>query len=143
MAALIVKSRPTIFTSNFAADGKNPQAVSIARYAPRGFAGRRYLPLAPTTLMLKINDREQFSQAYLHKLSKIDANQVVADLGDGAVMLCYEDFNVYCHRRMVAEWIEEKLGVVVLEIGHERADSMPWREMPLKPHSRKKFSEEK
>ena len=37
-----------------------------------------------------------------------------------------------CHRRLVAEWLEEKLGIVVPELGHERAESVPFSEQPSK-----------
>jgi hypothetical protein len=35
---------------------------------------------------------------------------------------------VRCHRRLVAEWLEEKLGIVE----HERAESLPFNEQPSK-----------
>ena len=37
-----------------------------------------------------------------------------------------------CHRRLVAEWLEEKLGIVVPELGHERGESLPFGEQPSK-----------
>jgi hypothetical protein len=39
-------------------------------------------------------------------------------------------FNVRCHRRLVAEWLEEKLEIVVPELGHERSGSTPFSEQP-------------
>jgi hypothetical protein len=33
---------------------------------------------------------------------------------------------------LVAEWLEEKLGIVVAELGHERAESLPFSEQPSK-----------
>jgi hypothetical protein len=32
----------------------------------------------------------------------------------------------------VAEWLEEKLGIGVPELGHERAESVPFSEQPSK-----------
>jgi hypothetical protein len=32
----------------------------------------------------------------------------------------------------VAEWLEEKLGVVVPELDHDRKESIPFREQPSK-----------
>jgi hypothetical protein len=32
----------------------------------------------------------------------------------------------------VAEWLEEKLGTVVPELGYERVESVPFREQPSK-----------
>jgi hypothetical protein len=36
------------------------------------------------------------------------------------------------HRRLVAEWLEEKLGIVVPEVDHERSDSLPFSQQPSK-----------
>ena len=32
---------------------------------------------------------------------------VAEELGPDAILLCWESFNVRCHRRLVAEWLEE------------------------------------
>ena len=37
-----------------------------------------------------------------------------------------------CHRRLMAEWLEEKLGIVVSELDHERSESIPFSEQPSK-----------
>jgi hypothetical protein len=39
---------------------------------------------------------------------------------------------VRCHRRLVAEWLEEKLGIVVAELEHERAESLAFNQQPSK-----------
>ena len=44
----------------------------------------------------------------------------------------WESFNVSCHQRLVAEWLEQKLRIVVPELGHERAESIPFSEQPSK-----------
>ena len=36
-------------------------------------------------------------------LPALDPRQLYEELGDGAVLLCYESPNVWCHRRAVAE----------------------------------------
>jgi hypothetical protein len=61
-----------------------------------------------------------------------DLGTVAADLGSDAIPLCWESFNVRCYRRLVAEWLEEKLGIVVPEEGHERGESIPFSEQPSK-----------
>jgi len=66
------------------------------------------------------------------QLDALDAKQVAEDLGPDAILLCWESFNVRCHRRLVAEWLEEKLGIVVPEMDHERAESIPFSERPSK-----------
>jgi len=62
------------------------------------------------------------------RTSSLDAKQVAEELGPNAILLCWESFNVRCHRRLVAERLEEKLGIVGPELGHERAESIPFSE---------------
>src|ERR1039458_1845180 len=57
-----------------------------------------------------------------------------------AIILCWESFNVRCHRRLVAEWLEEKLGIVVPELDHERTESLPFSEQPSKWDAKPKSS---
>lgn len=38
---------------------------------------------------------------------------------DGKAMMCFEKPGDWCHRRMVADWIQRKTGVFVPEWGHE------------------------
>ena len=66
------------------------------------------------------------------QLDSLDAKQVVEDLGPDAILLCWESFNVRCHRRLAAEWLEEKLGIVVPELDHERAESIAFSMQPSK-----------
>ena len=42
------------------------------------------------------------------QLDSLDAKQVAEELGPDAILLCWESFNVLCHRRLVAEWLEQK-----------------------------------
>jgi len=79
-----------------------------------------------------VKDPELFDREYRKQLDTLDAGQVSEDLGPGVVLLCWESFNMRCHRRLVAEWLEEKLGIVVPELGHERGESVPFSEQPSK-----------
>jgi hypothetical protein len=81
---------------------------------------------------LKAKDSELFNGEYRKQLESLDAKQVTEDLGPNAIILCWESFNVRCHRRLVAEWLEEKLGIVVPELGHERSESIPFCEQTSK-----------
>jgi len=96
---------------------------------PRFNKGRRCMALVALAWLLK---------AYRKLLESLDAKQVAEDLGPNAILLCWESFNVRCHRRLVAEWLEEKLGIVVPELDHERAESIPFSEQPLKWDSKAK-----
>src|SRR5216683_3394727 len=125
-----------ITTSNFAKSGKHQDAVVISQGVPRFYRVKRYLPLAPPRLLLKAKDPELFDREYRKQLELLDAKQVAEELGPNAILLCWESFNVRCHRRLVAEWLEEKLAIVVPERGHERgherAESIPFSEQPSK-----------
>jgi hypothetical protein len=73
------------------------------------------------------------SRAFRRKLlGSLDAKQVAEELGPNAILLCWEPFNVRLHRRLVAEWLEEKLGILVPELGHERSESIPFNKQPSK-----------
>jgi hypothetical protein len=81
---------------------------------------------------LKAKDPELFDREYRKQLDSLNAKQVAEDLGPNAVVLCWESFNVRCHRRLVAEWLEENLGIIVPELEHERAESLPFNQQPSK-----------
>jgi hypothetical protein len=118
--------------SNFASSASHPDAVAISRGVPRFYNGRRYMALAPPGWLLKAKDPELFDQEYRKLLDSLDAKQVAEELGPNSILLCWESFNVRCHRRLVAEWLEEKLGIVVPELEHERAESLPFIKQPSK-----------
>ncbi len=105
---------------------RGPGRISIARWAPRaapaGFAV--YRPLNPTAPMLKM-DRAEYEPLYQAILARLDPRRVVEDLQRLAdphqpVLLCWErppfSETVWCHRRMVAAWLERELGLVVPEV---------------------------
>jgi len=121
-----------ITTSNFAKSGTHPDAVAISQGVPRWYKGRRYMPLAPPRWLLKAKDPELFDLEYRKQLDALDPKQVAEDLGPNAILLCWESFNVRCHRRLVAEWLEGKLGIVVPELEHERTESLPFNKQPSK-----------
>ena len=121
-----------ITTSSFSKSARHPDAVAISRGVPRFYKGRRYNALAPPDWLLKAKDPGLFDQEYRKQLAALDARQVAEELGPNTILLCWESFNVRCHRRLVAEWLEEKLGIVVPELGHQRSESIPFSEQPSK-----------
>ncbi len=110
-------------TSNFSRSGSHPRAVAISRTQPRGWTGRAYEPLAPSWRLVQeaksgAIDEDEYIRRYREEvLSKLDPNTVYADLGEDAVLLCWERPGAFCHRRLVAEWFEVELGVSVPEVG--------------------------
>lgn len=88
--------------------------VSIALFAPWAYQGRRYPALAPRREMLTM-DEATYRVEYQKILDNLDPRKVFEDLGEDAILLCWEGSGEFCHRRLVAEWLEEHLGVMVPE----------------------------
>ena len=129
-----------MFTSNFARIRRFPpelRPVAISIGIPHWYKGARELRLAPTRESLPW-PRERFDPFYNSIVAALDPEALYAELGDNAVLLCWESPNVWCHRRRVAEWFGDALGIVVPEFGFERCEVLPYSEMPAKPASSRK-----
>lgn len=121
-----------IFTSNFKIAGHLPQAVAISLGVPRAWRGARCTVLAPPRPLIKIMDPETFIPLYRTQvLDKLDAQKIIRDLGgDNFVMLCWENPGVFCHRRVVAVWLEKASGIRVEEFNPKLKSHQDWlREM--------------
>lgn len=101
-------------TSSFAQNADHPDAVAISLTVPPGYRGRRCQKLAPRRDMLRMS-RTEYTPMYLAQLDHLDPRALLEELGENAVLLCFERPGQFCHRRLVAEWLEEKLGIVVPE----------------------------
>lgn len=108
----------------------NGDAVSIALSTPFWYGKNKgwpkiktYSTLFPTWNMIReyknsnAKNREQiYIEAYYKEiLSKLNPQEVYNDLKD-KVLLCYEKPNDFCHRRLVAEWLQNNLDVKIEEI---------------------------
>ncbi|MFB3132815.1 MAG: DUF488 family protein [Rhodothermales bacterium] len=112
-----------------------PGRVGISRGNPRGLSGYRiYRALAPWRYMLDLSEAEYRDIYFDEILAHLDPAKVVADLealaGDHEpVLLCFErpPFTPtnWCHRRMVAEWLADKLGLEVPELERGGAAAPP------------------
>lgn len=105
---------------------RGPGRISIALYAPRGTPAsfRIYKALAPTRDMLKLAFDPYFDLYHERILAPLDPAGVWRDLHALAgehepVLLCWErpPFSAgnWCHRRLVADWFHDHLGVQVDE----------------------------
>jgi len=109
--------------SNFARSGSHPRAVAISRTQPRGWTGRAYEPLAPSWRLVlaaksgAIDEGEYTRRNRAEVLASLDPAEVHADLGEDTILLCWERSGAFCHRRPVAELLEERLEVLVPEVG--------------------------
>ncbi len=103
-------------TSNFARAAKHPQAVAISVGVPPWYRGRRYLPLAPDREWLDLPP-DEYTPLYKARLDALDPQQVAQALGEDAVLLCWEAPDKFCHRFLVAWWLEASMGIDVPELG--------------------------
>jgi len=111
-----------------------PGRISIARAAPRRVAAgfKVYRALAPGAWLFDPqyrNDYDAYRERYIREiLAPLDPQKVWDDLhaladGHEPVLLCHEHLlklGDWCHRRLVAEWLEGTLGVAVPEMAVER-----------------------
>ena len=113
-----------IYTGNFANVKKYTAAglfpISIALSA-RYFNGVLYRKLNPDSSYL--NDPEdEYIPKFEAKLNNISAKIVIKELeelscGKDIVLLCHEKAGEFCHRRLVADWLNRELGIKVVELG--------------------------
>ena len=122
----------TSYFGNLKAIPSGLEPISIARGAPRNYKGRRFYDLAPTWAMLKL-PRSEYDRQYDAILDRLNAHEVVEQLGESAVLLCWEKPGFWCHRRRVAEWLELELEITVPELGFEHAEALSYGELPEAP----------
>lgn len=83
--------------------------VSIALKTPKGFPGRRYLKLAPSWEILeaikRTGDEEAYTKQFMEQLSRLNVHEVAHELGEGAILVCYEGKGRFCHRHLVGDWL--------------------------------------
>jgi hypothetical protein len=106
---------------------QGPGRICIARYAPRGTPPgfRMFKALAPGDWFNKVTEDEYRRRYFGEILAQLDPRQVLTELealAEGAepVLLCWEKPPLtaknWCHRRMVAEWLMDKLSIDVPEL---------------------------
>ena len=113
-----------IRTSSFADSKGEPGQVSIALQAPHWWSGPKYQPLSPQPQWLMLSPAA-CTPRYMAMLAKLDAKRVIEELdalaGDNIILLCWEaslacrSGRAWCHRHLVARWLEREIGIVVLE----------------------------
>lgn len=110
-----------MMTSYFA-KYKEKNGISIARSTPKWFSNGIENRLFPTWKMIHgikngiISDKiyeEMYREEILNKLNAFDIYEKYED----SVLLCWERIGEFCHRRIVAKWIEEETGFKVDEYG--------------------------
>lgn len=99
------------------------KCVSIARVKPKWFDGVSLYELAPPINLLErykrgIVSEEVFKEEYLFYLKSIDIESIFNGLStdDKLVLLCYEKTNSFCHRHILAEYLNKKYDLYINEL---------------------------
>ena len=117
-----------IFTGNYE-ECKKGNLISISgdRGRQAGFEGKAIPKLAPKRAFWNIwhenigkiseeeNTRYYIEQYYKQVLSKVDIKELLKDEKD-PILLCYEKGKDFCHRHVLAEYIELTYGIKVRDI---------------------------
>jgi len=113
-----------ITTGNFANVNKYRRAgyhkVSIA-LSSRYYTGDRFKPLMPDWKYMQA-EQEEYTRQFNNGLKKLDARKIGNELhllsqGKNVVLLCHEKEGDFCHRQLVAKWLEKELKIKVEELG--------------------------
>ena len=113
----------TLYTSYFSFVQKIPPKylISIAGKSPDGFMGGESRNLAPKyEWWKKWKDEKLPDEWYVEKyndtvLSALNPAEVLQDIGDNKILLCYENPEKFCHRHLVAKWLRA-YGVTISEL---------------------------
>ena len=91
--------------------------ISITLFPPKNWGGLQYTALAPSPKMLFAfkngMTEDAYRLGYNFILSSLRPDQVVKDLfslASGAkdiALVCYEKSSDFCHRHLVAEWLNQ------------------------------------
>lgn len=119
-----------VYTSShksFNLENYNTYAISGNRGKDVGYEGKYFKPLAPKFSFWKIwhsnigkipeieNIQYYIEEYYKQVLANLDPEDIYNRVND-SVLLCYEDNMEFCHRHIVAAWLEIFLGVQVPEV---------------------------
>lgn len=114
-----------IYTSYFAKlkelEKKGIIPVSIARKKPDWFTGEELIKLAPPIWLIKYKEEDYVPCFKKYVLDKYNLQATVNYIkkkykGKKIALICYEKPSGFCHRHLVAEWLE-KGGLEVKEYG--------------------------
>ena len=65
-------------------------------------------------------DNDKYIELYYETvLRKLNPEEIYEKLGKDAILLCYEKPEQFCHRHLIAEWLNNNLKINVTEINLE------------------------
>ncbi len=127
--------------------------IGISRGIPKGERDEdilTYRALAPGPWFKSVSPAE-YQKRFAEQLAELDANLVIKRLrqlagpGNVPVLACFEHARdidggrCWCHRHLVAQWLEQRLGITVEELEWPQLDRFrflrdpqPWLEPPRK-----------
>ncbi len=119
-----------VFTSSFSRarglDSSRYFVVSISRFPPRRFQGYRCFDLAPSVFLLRDFKAGlspfHYAQRFRREvLDRVDVHRVFEFLasmacGRDIVLCCFEPAFEFCHRRLVAGYVQEVWGYSIEEL---------------------------
>jgi hypothetical protein len=112
----------TSYFGNLRALGKEGLfSISIARYTPKWFTGARYLDVAPTPFMLSSAcTQSMYVTRYEDILKSLKPDNVIRQIeqmsgGRDVALLCFEKPGEFCHRHMLADWLNKNTSYNVEE----------------------------
>ena len=83
-------------------------------------------------------EEEYIKSYYETRLKDLDARDLLETLyekfGDNIILLCHESVDEFCHRRLIADFIEIKLGIYIPEVEVDEKEKIKY----LKPIRYKK-----
>lgn len=102
--------------------------IGITLYPPKWFYGPNLREVAPTYALFQISDapdevyNPRFRNEVLAKVNPQEFYKKLNDIGKGKdiALCCYEKPDEKCHRFLVAQWLEESLGIKVPEFGENK-----------------------
>jgi len=100
------------------------ELISISKKPPAWFTlpHKIYKPLCPSwKLVMNYKSgqitKEQYTQYYHEEiLDSLDPARTYQELGENAVLLCWEKSNQFCHRHIVAKWLMDNLNIEITEL---------------------------
>ena len=116
-----------IYTSNYARHINNPKAIAISCTVQDWINVPVHIKeLAPTWSMVNASkqgvlNNDDYKTKYLALPEQRKINpKIFEEMEDGTVLLCYEKPGEFCHRRILAEWVEGKTGFIIPEWKNEK-----------------------
>lgn len=112
-----------IYTSNYKRKGDDSRAIAISRKTPEDYFGKTFMLLAPTwELIMGVKNGEitpeEYAERYIHLLEHIrdlTPEYILEVLPETCYLLCYEPLGQFCHRHVLANWLNEHTDANITE----------------------------